>query len=245
MLYMTREERLLHLEKMTNTRDLGGYETQGGTFTKSHKYIRACSPSLATKQDIQSLKDYGINVIIDLRSPFEKKQGSNPFKKDDDITFYEINLFDSMLISANNQISKQYKDLGGLYIHILETKKDEIKQIFNIFIEHLYECTLFHCTSGKDRTGIISALLLDLAGCHEYDIVKDYSESYENNKEMNEHVLSLIEDEDAKEFLKSSPRYIMELIDHLREHYGSAKEYLLQCGLCEDDIEILIENFTI
>ena len=42
-----------------------------------------------------------------------------------------------------------------------------------------YDTVLFHCSAGKDRTGIIAGLLLELAGCHDYDIVKDYSESYE------------------------------------------------------------------
>ena len=66
MLYMTREERLLPLEGMVNTRDLGGYETQSGAYSRSHKYIRASSPTHATKKDIQYLKDYGIKVVIDL-----------------------------------------------------------------------------------------------------------------------------------------------------------------------------------
>ena len=47
------------------------------------------------------------------------------------------------------------------------------------FYDHPYDAVMFNCSAGKDRTGVIAALLLDLAGCHDYDIVKDYSESYE------------------------------------------------------------------
>ncbi len=47
MLYMTREERQIQLEKMVNTRDLGGYETQGGMYSRAHKYIRAAAPTYA------------------------------------------------------------------------------------------------------------------------------------------------------------------------------------------------------
>ncbi len=86
---------------------------------------------------------------------------------------------------------------------------------------------------------------MDLIGCHEYDIVKDYSESYENNKEMNASLAQMMNDEEAKQYLRSSPRYMMELLDYLREHYGSAKEYLLEIGMKNDEIEELIENFTI
>lgn len=245
MLYMTREERLIVLEKMVNTRDLGGYETQAGTYTKSHKYIRASSPANASKADIQALKDYGVKAVIDLRSDFEKEQQVNPFVDDQDIDFYEVNLFDSTKASIVPEEVKQYKDLGGVYIYMLEGMKNKFKDLFDIFLKYPYDGVMFHCSAGKDRTGITSALLLDLMGCHEYDIVKDYSESYENNIEINEELAKMMENEEAKQYLKSSPRYMMELLDYLREHYGSSKEYLLQIGLKNEEIEQLIENFTI
>ena len=238
MLYMTREERLIVLEKMVNTRDLGGYETQAGTYTKSHKYIRASSPANASKADIQALKDYGVKAVIDLRSDFEKEQQVNPFVDDQDIDFYEVNLFDSTKASIVPEEVKQYKDLGGVYIYMLEGMKNKFKDLFDIFLKYLYDGVMFHCSAGKDRTGITAALLLDLMGCHEYDIVKDYIE-------INEELAKMMENEEAKQYLKSSPRYMMELLDYLREHYGSSKEYLLQIGLKNEEIEQLIENFTI
>lgn len=245
MLYMTREERQISLEKMVNTRDLGGYETQGGKYSKAHKYIRASAPTYATKKDIADLKAYGVKVVIDLRSDFEKECQKNPFKDDPDIDFYEVNLFDSTKASIVPEEVKQYKDLGGVYIYMLEGMKNKFKDLFDIFLKYPYDGVMFHCSAGKDRTGITAALLLDLMGCHEYDIVKDYSESYENNIEINEELAKMMENEEAKQYLKSSPRYMMELLDYLREHYGSSKEYLLQIGLKNEEIEQLIENFTI
>jgi len=242
---MTREERMISLEKMANTRDLGGYETQGGTYSKAHKYIRASSPANATKKDIQTLKDYGIKAVIDLRSDFEKEHQKNPFQKEADIDFYEVNLFDSTKASIVPEEVKQYKDLGGVYIYTLEGMKKNFKKIFDIFLKYPYEGVMFHCSAGKDRTGMVAALLLDLIGCHEYDIVKDYSESYENNKEINEELLAMMKNEEAKQYLNSSPRYMMEFLDYLREHYGSSKEYLIEIGLSYDEIEQIIENFTI
>lgn len=245
MLYMTREERLIPLEKMVNTRDLGGYETQSGSYSKNHKYIRASSPANASLKDIKELKEYGVKVVIGLRSDFEKEHQKNPFQNDSDIIFYEVNLFDSSTASVVPEEVKQYQDLGGVYIYMLEGMKEKFKEIFDIFLKHPYDCILFHCSAGKDRTGMTAALLLDLIGCHEYDIVKDYSESYENNLEINESLSAMMKDEEAKQYLKSSPRYMMEFLDYLREHYGSAKEYLVEIGLQNDEIDQLIENFTI
>lgn len=245
MLYMTREERMITLEKMPNTRDLGGYETQAGMYSKSHCYVRASSPAQATPKDIQTLKDYGVKVVIDLRSDFEKQQQPNPFQDDPDVTYYEVNIFESSKATVVPEEVKQYKDLGGVYLYMLEAVKHKFKEVFDIFVQHPYECILFHCSAGKDRTGVISALLLDLIGCHEYDIVKDYSESYENNRDINENLSQMMQDEEAKQYLKSSPRYMMEFLDYLREHYGSSQEYLLEIGLSKEDIEQIIENFTI
>ena len=85
--------------------------------------------------------------------------------------------------------------------------------------------------------------MLDLIGCHEYDIVKDYSESYEIIIEINESLNAMMENEEAKQYLKSSPRYMMEVLDYL-ENMG-VQRYLLEIGLQNDEIEQLIENFTI
>ena len=213
--------------------------------SKAHKYIRASAPTYATKKDIADLKAYGVKVVIDLRSDFEKECQKNPFKDDPDIDFYEVNLFDSSTATIVPDEVKMYKDLGGVYIYMLEGMKDKFKELFDIFVKYPYEGIMFHCSAGKDRTGVTSALLLDLIGCHEYDIVKDYSESYENNIEINENLSEMMKDEEAKQYLKSSPRYMMELLDYLREHYGSAKEYLVEIGLKIDEIDQLIENFTI
>ena len=185
-----------------------------------------------------------MKVVIDLRSDFEKEKQVNPFIDVKDVDFYEVNLFDSTKASVVPEEIKKYKDLGGVYIYTLESMKNKFKDIFEIFLQYPYDCVMFHCSAGKDRTGVIAGLLLDLIGCHEYDIVKDYSESYENNIEINNELLKLM-DNNASDFLKSSPRFMMEMLDYLRENYGSAKEYLIQCGLSSDDVEQIIENFII
>lgn len=244
MLYMTREERMIKLDKMSNTRDLGGYETQQGTYTKAHHYIRAASPANATDEDLEKLYQYGVRATVDLRSDFEKKNQPSRLKGYKDIVYYEVNLFHGENIRVVPEDVKNYQDLSGVYIYTIEAMKDSIKKVFDIFLKYPYDAVLFHCSAGKDRTGIIAGLLLDLVGCHDYDIVKDYSESYENNREINEELKAMM-DKETESYLSSSPRYMMAFIDYIREHYGSSKEYLLSIGLTIDEIEELIENFTI
>jgi len=82
---------------------------------------------------------------------------------------------------------------------MIESMKNKFKDIFDIFLKYPYDGVMFHCSAGKDRTGMTAALLLDLIGCHEYDIVKDYSESYENNMEINEELSKMMDNEEAKQ----------------------------------------------
>lgn len=244
MQYMTREDRYIELEHMPNTRDLGGYETQDGHYTKAHHYVRASGPYLCADHDLDTLYDYGVRVVIDLRSDFEKGVMKSRLAQDDRFENIEINLMDSQVVKVVPDEVREYRDLGGVYIYALEAHKEQIKAVFKVFLEHLYDCVLFHCSAGKDRTGIIAALLLDLAGCHEYDIVKDYSESYANNESINEELDKMM-DEDAKDYLQSSPRYMMIMLDYLHEHYGSAQAYLESIGLSEDEVMDLKDSFII
>lgn len=244
MMQLSREERLLHIGKMTNVRDLGGYETQEGYYTKSHKYVRSTCPSGISDDLKEQFYQYGIRTVIDLRSDYELVHQPHSLKGYKDIEYYHINLLQNENMSVLPNDIKDYQDLSGFYIFMIEANKKQFKKVFNIFLNHPYDCTLFNCSAGKDRTGVIACMLLDLAGCHEYDIVKDYSESYENNLSLIPELEKII---DAKNhvYLESEPRMMMELLDYLRSNYGSAKEYLISCGFDEEKIMDIIENFTI
>ena len=207
MMYLTREERLLPLNSIFNTRDLGGYETQEGSFTKTHKYIRAATPAHLSEEDKAYLYNYGVRVIIDLRGENEILQAPNQMKDYKDVQYYPVDVFD-------------------------------------LFLKHIDQTILFHCSAGKDRTGVISALLLDLAGCHAYDIVKDYSESFENNKPIYDELLKIASKE-KQHLLLSDPLFMLKMLDHLSENYGSARTYLKEIGLSEEEVDKLFENFTI
>lgn len=244
MMQLSREERLLKVESMTNIRDLGGYETQNGYYTKSHKFVRSTNPGNLSEDEKEYLYDYGIRVQVDLRSDFEVEQQPSALKGYNDIEYYNINLLQSKNLNVLPSEVRNYHDLSGFYVFMLESNKEQFRQIFDIFYQYPYSTVMFNCSAGKDRTGVIAALLMDLAGCHEYDIVKDYSESYENNLKVMNRLEELV-DQDNRAFLESSPRMMMKFLDYLKEHYGSAKEYLVQCGLEIEKIEEIIEDFTI
>lgn len=244
MMQLSREERLIPLESITNTRDLGGYETQDGHYTRTKKYVRAASPANLTKKDCDALFEYGIRCVIDLRSDYELVHQPSKLKDMEGIEYCHIALMQDQNLTVIPENIKNYQDLSGFYIYLIEANKEKFKEVFKMFLKHPYDTVLFNCSAGKDRTGVIAALLLDLAGCYEYDIVKDYAESYENNLPMLTELEKMVTAENQA-FLGSNPNYMIKFIGYLQEHYGSAKNYLLVCGLQEEEIEEIIENFKI
>jgi protein-tyrosine phosphatase len=248
MMQLSREERLLPIDGITNARDIGGYETQDGHYTKTKKYIRTASPDRLDEVGLSFLYDYGVRVQIDLRSEYEITRAPSKVQGYKDIAYYHVNLLQEAGMAVVPSSVKEYKDLSGLYVYMIEACKEQIKAVFEIFLQYPYDTIMFNCSAGKDRTGVIAGLLLDLVGCHEYDIVKDYSESYENNLPIIsqlEQYLTTMDDSDKVDFLGSKPQYMMKFLAYIKEHYGSAKEVLYQCGLSEEQVEEIIENFII
>lgn len=244
MMYLTREERLLDVDSIKNTRDLGGYETQEGSFTHTHRYVRAATPAHLSEEDKVYLYDYGVRCIIDLRGQNEIEKAPNQMKGYRDVAYYHVDIFGDPNASLVPQDGRAFKDMGDLYCIMLDQFQNSIRKVFEIFLDHLDTCVLFHCSAGKDRTGVIAALLLDLAGCHMYDIVKDYSESYENNHEIYDELLKMASKDNAH-YLLSDPTFMMKMMDHLYENYGSARGYLSLLGFKDEDIDALVHNLTI
>lgn len=244
MMQLSREERMLTVASMTNIRDLGGYETQAGYYTKSHKFIRATNPGKLTEAEKEYLYDYGIRVQVDLRSDIEVEVQPSTLKGYRDVKYFSVNLMKAKDLNVLPKEVANYHDLAGFYLFMLEANKQQFKEVFEIFYQYPYEAVMFNCSAGKDRTGVIAALLLDLAGCHEYDIVKDYSESYENNLELIPELEKLV-DAQNRAFLDSEPRMMMKFLEYLRSNYGSAKEYLISCGIDEEKIIEVMENFIV
>ena len=133
MMQLSREERLLHIGKMTNVRDLGGYETQEGYYTKSHKYVRSTCPSGISDDLKEQFYQYGIRTVIDLRSDYELVHQPHSLKGYKDIEYYHINLLQNENMSVLPNDIKDYQDLSGFYIFMIEANKKQLKKVFNIF----------------------------------------------------------------------------------------------------------------
>lgn len=176
-----------------NYRDLGGIPTADGKY-KVRKRLFARSGKLQHIRT-QAILDEGINCIIDLRTPTEIKE--KPDVSIPSITYHSLSLLEDATIGITHEtgsdpmtfIRKMRKDpdllrqmmpdIGMLYYEMVTSPHslNIIEQAIKLFIKNAQnnQFTLFHCTAGKDRTGVLSIILLSILGVSKQDILKDYS----------------------------------------------------------------------
>ena len=228
----------LPLEGAVNARDLGGYVTKDNMITKFKTFVRCSRLTDLTYRDNEFLKKYGITDIIDLRG-VTKIQPT--FVSDDNIDkgyfkFYYLPISTKEMEDYSKEHENDLDfDFGEAYKFILDNK-EKIKQIFEVFANSKGS-VLFHCTAGKDRTGIITALLLGLCGVPDLDIIANYEVTHtyiSGSTFLNTY---------ATNVQKSEPKFMQTFINRLKEAYGNYENYLLSCGITKDDLEKIKARF--
>ena len=177
-----------------NFRDLGGYEARDGRTIRKHKILRSGNPDQFGAEDYERLTSLGINTIVDLRSAEEKKASPDlgcsgiryidvPFESVSESRSYLevllewLNECDDPEESA--WLTARYFDafdIDGMYLKLLtgDGSREKFKKILRIMLDD--DCTgiLYFCRSGKDRTGIVTAVILDALGVGSDTALDDY-----------------------------------------------------------------------
>lgn len=231
------ENNLFILENLFNVRDLGSIETKYGTKTRRYKYIRGTAKGTMTLEEKEHFYNLGIRVVVDLRFVNEIDKTPSPLRNYKDIKYYHVDMMGEFW-----QMREQgYVDMSDLYIDLLDDSQKEMLAVFKIFLNHQKEGVYFHCSAGKDRTGVVSMLLLDLVGVPHTVIVENYSESYKNN--MGRPGYKYMKPE-WRRFVLSEPEYMERTLDHLYTKYGGSRAYLAHIGLREDEINALAASIV-
>lgn len=236
----------LPLKHTVNTRDLGGYVTQDGRITKWNVFVRSDDPRRLDKDECTFLKEYGVSTIIDLRSPNEVMEMPHP--KFDGMEDVNIPLVCDLTVGDVTQIEIDTGSVSMemLYIYILENSAQQIKKVFET-IHRSSGAVLFHCAVGKDRTGIIAALLLGLVNARENDIVANYEVSYSylsSDTVFINRLNSLLQNNLSVDNFYSKTEYIKGMLTHMKKHYGSARAYLLAIGVQGTMLNDIAARFT-
>ncbi|MCQ2516720.1 MAG: tyrosine-protein phosphatase [Saccharofermentans sp.] len=234
----------LFFDDLINCRELGGMPLTGGKVFKSGIALRSGSPSLASSKAHELLKQYGVKTVIDLRSAAEVKNYGNPFEKDEETKYVNIPLFvgDPDLKEDPTMVFLETHPMGDFYIMVLQELGKEIVEVMRVIAENNDGLILFHCAHGKDRTGIIAALLYLLAGATRENIVLNYKVSYEYAKSFLDPLIEA-RVENMRHTLRSDASNMEIFLDYIRDKYDmDASKYLIENGMLREEIERLKER---
>lgn len=224
--------RRLNLKSSHNIRELGGYMRADKKVTKYGQFLRGDMTSFLDTDDTGFLLEYGLKTVIDLRDADEISWAPDAFA-DMEGVLYKI----FPISEGAPDLTEVNVSLYDLYLYILK-ESTHIGNIFNFMAENADGAILFHCSVGKDRTGIIACLLLMLAGIDKSDIIADYEVSYTYAAPL--FALLLKEYPNMPQHLMmSEPAWIANAMTFLEKEYGSAEKLLLSRGVTQKNIDIL------
>lgn len=176
----------VELEGCFNFRDLGGYATADGRKLRTGQVFRSDGLQALTESDLRLLTgEIGLGAVIDLRSDEEvAADGSGGIAER--VPVHRIPLFQSTRRQAAEvDLSRLLPDsMGDLYFMMLTVAQEPIARVVRL-LSQLEVPAVFHCAAGKDRTGVISSVLLSLLGVPEETIVADYAFSRKNIDRIN------------------------------------------------------------
>ena len=220
------------LKTTQNTRDLGGYRTKGGTLTKEGVILRSDVQYYPCEEDLEYLRSNGITTIIDLRGQKEIERRASGFAEKEGFEYFNLQ------IEEGSGAPKSMEAVPCSYLKIASAKA--MLEVFQC-IAHSKSGVMFNCTAGKDRTGVVSAILLLHAGVGDKDIVDNYVLTREYGKERLELVHKNFPELDMNIVIPCE-MFMEEFLRLFREMYGDAPNYFRSLGLNEEEIQKIWEK---
>lgn len=142
--------------------------------TGTLRYIRSDFPENLTDQEIQWLLDNNVTTIVDLRSEEETVKKPCCLKELDGFTYFLLP------VTGGGDTPKSLEHLYTVYRQMIDEKMDKIIDT----IMNADSNVMYFCTAGKDRTGVVSAIILKRLGFSDEVIIDDYMESKDNLMDM-------------------------------------------------------------
>jgi protein tyrosine/serine phosphatase len=228
-----------------NVRDLGGLPTEDGGRTRYGSVIRADSVGLLSRDGWQAVTDAGVKRIVDLRQGFETVDDP---PRELAIDVVDVPIFDDLgdddwatveALAAGAQTNADSQRL--VYLHFLERARHRFVAAVAAVADAPSGAVIVHCHGGKDRTGIVVALLLRLAGVPIDEIARDYAISGERLRPRTEEWFASAESAEERariERIAATPAEAMQaVLEAVDGQYGGVERYLLDGRLPPDVLE--------
>ncbi|KAI6034580.1 protein-tyrosine phosphatase-like protein [Pisolithus microcarpus] len=246
---------------VSNVRDLGSYPTtMSNVITKPGYMFRAAEVSNITKEGAEKMRALRITTVFDLRSDPEMKKYSTPIPTIEEVHIIRVPVFRNEDYSPESMAKKFELYARGTteaFIQLYSQILDHGGKAFGTILRHVRDKPnspfLFHCTAGKDRTGVMAAILLKLASVDDHYICHDYSLTRVGREPDREKVIKRLSTEPlfaantdaALRMLTSRYSTMTAFLELLERVYGGVEEYVKKyCGLTEEDISRIRTNLV-
>ena len=238
-------DRRLGWEALVNARDLGGYPSTDGRAMRWGALVRSDSLSALTPRGQASLIDYGVRTVVDLRMPSEIDEAPNPFARDGDhgVAYHNLSFIDPASAPPTGTMT-----LAEDYLGMLRRFGPQIAAVVTAIARAGEGGVLVHCAAGKDRTGLIVAMLLGALGVPPAVIAEDYALTDESLQAEEARWLEDGPGDRAEraatlERVRARPEVMLEVLTTVDERDGGAEGYLRQVGVAPGDLDRLRDRF--
>ena len=228
-----------------NVRDLGGHPTSDGGETRFGAIVRADSVRQLTGGGWKAAVDYGVRTVVDLRMD-QELQADPPAELPVDVVhapFFAQNEEVFVEVEAAVERAPDYATATrDVYLVFLEHFGKNVAAAISAVARAPDGVVVVHCMGGKDRTGLVVAFLLELAGVSREEIAADYAQSQERLQPRHDLWIAEAGTEAERERLRrllAAPAPAMRgVLDALEERYGGVEAFLRAAGLSEEDVEL-------
>ncbi len=251
--------RTVLLDRSHNFRDIGGLPTRFGASMPSGLFYRSDSLHRLTLEDNEKLQRLGIRLIVDLRTPNERKRRVFRIPRESGIRVESIPIYPISEDPTSFRrmvwfLSGRFRNFDfeqfmfEFYDRIAFEHSQQIRRVIELLASQHNRPAIIHCTGGKDRTGWISALLQALAGVPRKRILEDYlltnrnisSVVEQSGKAIRRYVPFGIRLHSIEPVMEARREYLLRTLDRVSGRYGTMERYLTQgCGIPHGTVDNL------
>jgi protein tyrosine/serine phosphatase len=228
--------RRLELEGSWNFRDLGGYVGAGGRSVTWRRIFRADGLDRLTEADFVQVAALGLKTVVDLRTGDEVAKGKMAIG-DRDVSWHHLPMLDVLPPRESYDTAWVGPDqVSERYVQMMASAGENVATFLTVIADETSYPLVYHCFAGKDRTGILTALVLGLLGVSDEDIAADYALSKlamhrlldwlrvqygEDSAELESSAASIV---------AAEPETMVRFLDRFRSDFGSFDDYVAGIG---------------
>jgi len=242
------DERWIELEGAVNVRDLGGLPLRGGGVTRSGVLLRADTLQELTEADVERLLDWGVRTVLDLRTPEEaRREGRGPLA-DRQLGYANLPFIPDAVVIPDDPghtlvvAERSQQERVEHYLGYLDGAGPAVVAALDLLARPGDVPAVFHCAAGKDRTGVLAALVLELNGVERAAVIGDYARTNERLAAILARLMRMptysryTGTRDVQD-LACEPHVMEQLLERLDTEHDGAAAWARAGGLSEEALE--------